>query len=135
MTKTFEYFVVQSSGEFLTEHFPSEDMSEAEMLEHLIKTVTEDYEDNFPDDLLQKIYNRAYTLQGLYTLGEAMTKKYELHLLDIQFHMADEDGNELLNKDGSVKIFTDANNRFDFSWVTDALSDIDAKELVEIDNK
>ena len=59
MTKTFDYFVVQSSGEFLTEHCPSEDMSEAEMLEHLIKTVTEDYDDNFPDDLLQKIYNRC----------------------------------------------------------------------------
>ena len=33
----------------------------------------------------------------------------------------------------SVKIFTDANNRFDFSWVTDALSDIDANDLVELD--
>lgn len=59
-----------------------------------------------------------------------MTKKYELHLLDIQFYMADEDGNELLNKDGSVKIFTDLHGRFDFSWISHTLSDIDVNELV-----
>lgn len=63
-----------------------------------------------------------------------MTKKYELKLLNLQFYMEDANGDELLNKDGTVKIFTDANDRFDFSWVTDVLSDIDAKELVEIDN-
>jgi len=67
--KPFEYFVVQASGEFLTEHFPSEDMSEDEMLEHFIGTVCEDYEYNLPDDLLQKIYNLAYTLEDLYTIG------------------------------------------------------------------
>ena len=67
--KSFEYFVVQASGEFLTEHFPSEDMSEDEMLEYFIGTVCEEYEYTLPDALLQKIHNLAYTLQDLYTLG------------------------------------------------------------------
>ena len=67
--KSFEYFVVQASGEFLTEYFPSQDMSEDEMLEYFIGTVSEEYEYTLPDDLLQKIYNLAYTLQDIYTLG------------------------------------------------------------------
>lgn len=36
-----------------------------------------------------------------------MTKKYRPQLWDIQFYKVDEDGNELLNDDGSVKLFTD----------------------------
>jgi len=67
--KSFEYFVVQASGEFLTEYFPSQDMSEDEMLEYFIGTVSEEYEYTLPDDLLQKIYNLAYTLQDIYTIG------------------------------------------------------------------
>ena len=67
--KAFEYFVVQASGSFLTEYFPSEGMSEDEMLEHLVGTVCEDYEYNLPNDLLWKIHNLAYTLQDLYTIG------------------------------------------------------------------
>jgi len=60
-----------------------------------------------------------------------MTKKYKLKLLNLQFYMEDDDGDELLNKDGSVKIFTDANGRFNFTWINDILADIDVKELVE----
>ena len=67
--KSFEYFVVQASGEFLTEYFPSQDMSEDEMLEYFIGTVSEEYEYTLPDDLLQRIYNLAYTLQDIYTIG------------------------------------------------------------------
>jgi hypothetical protein len=67
--KPFEYFVVQASGEFLTEHFPSEDMSEEWMLEFFIGRVCEEHEYTLPDDLLQRIHNLAYTLQDIYTMG------------------------------------------------------------------
>jgi hypothetical protein len=67
--KPFEYFVVQASGEFLVEYFPSEDMSEEEMLEYFIGTVCEEYEYTHPEALLQMIHNLAYTLQDIYTMG------------------------------------------------------------------
>ena len=46
--------------------------------------------------------------------------KYEIQVHDIQFTMIDEDGNELLNKDGSPKLFT-LNHKCDASWIADSM--------------
>ena len=35
----------------------------------------------------------------------AMGKKYDVYIWKVSFFMMDEDGNELLNEDGSVKLF------------------------------
>mgnify|MGYP001376871473 FL=1 len=69
MTKPYEYFVVVASGEFLLSNFPSEDMSKDEMFEFFTDNVCEGYEWNLPEDLLEKIYNLAHTLENIYTLG------------------------------------------------------------------
>ena len=57
-----------------------------------------------------------------------MNKKYSIAVWDIQFCKVDEDGNELLNEDGSVKLFTSSRN-MDFSWVAESA---DANELEEM---
>jgi len=67
--KSFEYFVVKASGEFLTEYFPSELMSEDEMLDYFIGNVCEEYEYTSYDELLTQIYDLAYTMQDIHTLG------------------------------------------------------------------
>ena len=36
-----------------------------------------------------------------------MNKEYSIAVWNVQFCKIDEDGNELLNEDGSVKLFTD----------------------------
>ena len=56
-----------------------------------------------------------------------MIKKYSIAVWNIQFCKVDEDGNELLNDDGSVKLFTSSRN-MDFSWVAESA---DANELEE----
>ena len=58
-----------------------------------------------------------------------MDKKYSVEVWDIQFYKVDEGGNELLNDDGSVKLFTSSRN-MDFSWVAESA---DANELEEIE--
>ena len=57
-----------------------------------------------------------------------MSKEYSIAVWDIQFYKVDEDGNELLNDDGSVKLFTSSRN-MDFSWVAESA---DANELEEM---
>ena len=57
-----------------------------------------------------------------------MNKEYSIAVWDFQFYKVDEDGNELLNEDGSVKLFTSSRN-MDFSWVAESA---DANELEEI---
>jgi len=57
-----------------------------------------------------------------------MSKEYSIAVWDIQFFKVDEDGNELLNEDGSVKLFTSSHN-MDFSWVAESA---DANELEEM---
>lgn len=57
-----------------------------------------------------------------------MNKQYSTEVWDIQFYKVDEEGNELLNDDGSVKLFTNSRN-MDFSWVADS---VDANELEEV---
>ena len=56
--------------------------------------------------------------------------KYSIAVWDIQFYKVDEDGNELLNDDGSIKLFT-SNRNMDFSWVAESA---DANELEEIES-
>jgi|TARA_R110000851_G_scaffold330413_1_gene503222 hypothetical protein len=58
-----------------------------------------------------------------------MNKQYSTEVWDIQFYKVDEDGNELLNADGSVKLFTSSRN-MDFSWVADSVT---ANELEEVE--
>lgn len=58
-----------------------------------------------------------------------MSKKYSIEVWDIQFYKVDEDGDELLNEDGSVKLFTDKGN---ISWQDRIVMDDD--DLVEIES-
>jgi hypothetical protein len=57
-----------------------------------------------------------------------MNKDYSIAVWDIQFYKVDKNGDELLNDDGSVKLFTSSRN-MDFSWVAESA---DANELEEI---
>tara|TARA_X000001382_G_C3047640_1_gene139986 strand:- start:147 stop:320 length:174 start_codon:yes stop_codon:yes gene_type:complete len=54
--------------------------------------------------------------------------KYSVAVWDIQFYKVDEDGNELLNDDGSVKMFTESRD-IDLSWVADSIYEDDVKEV------
>ena len=49
---------------------------------------------------------------------------------NIQFYKVDEDGNELLNEDGSVKLFTEGGN-MDFSWIAESADANELEEMVE----
>jgi hypothetical protein len=51
-----------------------------------------------------------------------MNKKYSIAVWNVQFCKIDEDGNELLNDDGSVKLFFDDSN-FDYSYLADSIND------------
>jgi hypothetical protein len=55
-------------------------------------------------------------------------KKYTVSVWDIQFYKVDEDGNELLNDDGSIKLFTQTRD-IDLSWIADSVSENDLEEL------
>ena len=55
--------------------------------------------------------------------------QYTIAVWDIQFCKIDEDGNELLNDDGSVKLFTEAGNG-DLSYIAEQVTE---DELFEID--
>ncbi len=57
--------------------------------------------------------------------------KYSVELWDIQFYKVDEDGNELLNDDGSVELFTPTRN-IDLSWISDSVDEEDV-ELREVE--
>ena len=54
--------------------------------------------------------------------------KYSVAVWDIQFYKVGEDGNELLNDDGSVKMFTESRD-IDLSWVADSIYEDDVKEV------
>jgi len=57
-----------------------------------------------------------------------MSKKYSIAVWNVQFYKIDEDGNELLNDDGSVKLFFE-NSNFDYSYLADSINDNELKEL------
>jgi hypothetical protein len=56
--------------------------------------------------------------------------KYSVAVWDIQFCKVDEDGNELLNEDGSVKLFTESRD-IDLSWLADSIYEDDVKEVTQ----
>ena len=57
-----------------------------------------------------------------------MDKKYSIAVWGIQFCKVDEDGNELLNEDGSVKLFTDG-GFIDLSYVYENVTDDELWEV------
>jgi hypothetical protein len=57
-----------------------------------------------------------------------MNKKYSIAVWNVQFYKIDEDGNELLNDDGSVKLFFE-NSNFDYSYLADSINDNELKEI------
>ena len=57
----------------------------------------------------------------------AMGKKYDVYIWKVSFFMMDEDGNELLNEDGSVKLFF-ADDIDCSSWA-DGVNPNDLKEI------
>ena len=54
-------------------------------------------------------------------------KNYSIVVWDIQFCKVDDEGNELLNEDGSVKLFTDGGN-LDCSYIAEGLDEDDLEE-------
>ena len=61
-----------------------------------------------------------------------MNKEYSTEVVDIQFCKVDADGNELLNANGSVKLFTSSRS-MDFSWIAEYVLELDSSDLVELD--
>ena len=57
-----------------------------------------------------------------------MSKEYSIAVWDIQFCKVDEDGNELLNEDGSVKLFTEGGNG-DLSYIAEHVTDDELWEI------
>jgi len=57
-----------------------------------------------------------------------MNKKYSIAVWNVQFYKIDEDGNELLNDDCSVKLFFE-NSNFDYSYLADSINDNELKEI------
>jgi hypothetical protein len=57
-----------------------------------------------------------------------MSKEYSIAVYDVHFYKVDEDGNELLNDDGSTKLFFE-NTGFDYTHLADG---IDPDDLVEL---
>ena len=55
-------------------------------------------------------------------------KNYSIVVWDIQFCKVDDEGNELLNEDGSVKLFTDGGN-LDCSYIAEGVNE---DELFEV---
>ena len=58
-----------------------------------------------------------------------MAKNIEVY--SITFCMLDEEGEPLLNKDGSLKLFQDTNRRLDFSWIAETIDDADAVQVLQ----
>tara|TARA_R110002049_G_scaffold103921_1_gene250270 strand:- start:58 stop:237 length:180 start_codon:yes stop_codon:yes gene_type:complete len=57
-----------------------------------------------------------------------MNKKYSVEVWDIQFYKIDENGDELLNDDGSIKLFT-GNHNMDCSYLAEGVDDDDLEEI------
>ena len=57
-----------------------------------------------------------------------MSKQYEVRVWDITFYKVDEEGEEVLNDDGSVKLFSQSRD-IDLSWVSDSVTEDDIEEV------
>jgi len=55
-----------------------------------------------------------------------MAKNYSIEVWNVQFYKVDEDGNELLNADGSIKLF---DSDIDVSTIANGMSDDDLVEV------
>ena len=55
---------------------------------------------------------------------------YNIGVWDIQFYKTDDDGNELLNSDGSVKLFQ-LKREHDVSFIAESTTDEDLEEIKE----
>lgn len=58
------------------------------------------------------------------------TMAHTIAVWDIQFYKVDEDGNELLNDDGSIKLFTQTRD-IDLSWIAESVDANELEEMVE----
>ena len=56
--------------------------------------------------------------------------RHSIAVWDVQFYKVDEDGNELLNEDGSTKLFTGGGN-VDVSYLTEHLTDNELEEIIQ----
>ena len=56
--------------------------------------------------------------------------KYNIGVWDIQFYKTDDDGNELLNSDGSVKLFG-LKREQDVSFIAEATTEEELEEIKE----
>jgi hypothetical protein len=54
-----------------------------------------------------------------------MAKNYSIEVWNVQFYKVDDDGNELLNADGSIKLF---DSDIDVSTIADGMTDDDLVE-------
>ena len=57
-----------------------------------------------------------------------MSKEYDISVWNIQFCKIDEEGNELKNKDGSVKLF-ELKREHDCSFIAEVTRDEDLEEI------
>ena len=57
-----------------------------------------------------------------------MNKNYSVEVWDIHFYKIDENGDELLNDDGSVKLFSPTRD-IDVSWISEFVYEKDVAEL------
>jgi hypothetical protein len=58
-----------------------------------------------------------------------MAKNIEVH--SVTFCKLDEEGEPLVNEDGSLKLFQDTNNKLDFSWIAETFDDVDAENVLQ----
>lgn len=56
--------------------------------------------------------------------------KYNIGVWDIQFYKTDDDGNELLNSDGSVKLFG-LKREHDVSFIAEGTTEEELEEIKE----
>jgi len=56
-----------------------------------------------------------------------MKKEYSIAVYNVFYYKRDEDGNELLNADGSIKMFFEDTN-FDYSYLADKVDPDNLKE-------
>ncbi|BAQ86986.1 hypothetical protein [uncultured Mediterranean phage uvMED] len=64
-----------------------------------------------------------------------MTKKYTYSIWDIRFAKIDKDGYEETHEDGSVKLYTDASGKFDYSFINDGFDQDDLEKYLSEDGR
>ena len=56
--------------------------------------------------------------------------EYTIAVWDVTFYKVDEEGEPLLNEDGSVKLFQDKKCRLDIDWISDSVDEHLLQEIV-----